>query len=818
MKTKRTSLILFLIVACIFLCNTNTYSQQTASQLYEKALYMEEAKGELQKAIDLYQQILKDNLENRQVSAKALLHMGMCYEKMGLKKAHKTYQEIINKYPEQKDEVLAARERVNYLEAFAANLNKKAKQHLKKGNELFSRWEYESAIEEYKNAIKLDPNTLLAQNAQYSIGQSWFRVGKYDEALATFKTLIEENPESNIAPVTELMIEHVQIAKENDKGTEQVINYSDENTIVDPESGITYRKVKTFTGKNDLISYTGGGFNMLPDGRFLVLENKVVPTDGSDPFTLVNMNALRAVYSPDIKNAAFYADSAIWIVPVSPKTGHATGQPEKLLDGSYIYQGIVSWAPDGKKIAFSRFDETNTGNIWTLSVSDGKLMPVTNSMGIKRTPAWSPDGRLIAYEDDGIWLAPTNGDETKMILKNGGCPQWSPDSKWLYCGNYENSQLYSLDSHNNYEFNFPKQVGCFGTFSSFGNKMLFYKSSYDEKWGLKVVSISGGPSFKPAPSEAVYGSQWAADSRFILAQGENENGDIGYKIIPFNGGSPVEVKLNVNDEPFPFSYSPDLTMLAFTVKKENGVDLYIAPFSMEEASTTEPARLIFDGWSGGAYNVNFSWSPDGSRVALIHEGDIWIIPLEDGNPLQITNTPLDRRWVNWSPDGKMISYHIPSKQIGIMYTILASGGNPKIVAKVEGPATTWSPNSKSITIISNNKLELVSIDGEIIKSYDIPKELGTERSSGLHYSPDGKHLAWISYIEEDSFINTYSFADAKFTQLAYEEEDDFKYGISWSPDGKWLSYLTYEGEKVRPEGTLWEADFEEVKEKLLQSK
>ena len=39
---------------------------------------------------------------------------------------------------------------------------------------------------------------------------------------------------------------------------------------------------------------------------------------------------------------------------------------------------------------------------------------------------------------------------------------------------------------------------------------------------------------------------------------------------------------------------------------------------------------------------------------------------------------------------------------------------------------------------------------------------------------------------------------------------------NWSPDGKWLSYLTYEDEKVRPEGALWEADFEEIKEKLLQ--
>ena len=43
---------------------------------------------------------------------------------------------------------------------------------------------------------------------------------------------------------------------------------------------------------------------------------------------------------------------------------------------------------------------------------------------------------------------------------------------------------------------------------------------------------------------------------------------------------------------------------------------------------------------------------------------------------------------------------------------------------------------------------------------------------------------------------------------------NFKYSMYWSPDGKWISYLTEESVKVRPEGILWEADFNEVIEKL----
>ncbi len=41
---------------------------------------------------------------------------------------------------------------------------------------------------------------------------------------------------------------------------------------------------------------------------------------------------------------------------------------------------------------------------------------------------------------------------------------------------------------------------------------------------------------------------------------------------------------------------------------------------------------------------------------MIHEGDIWIVPLNSENPTQITDTPENERWVDLSPDGKWICY------------------------------------------------------------------------------------------------------------------------------------------------------------------
>ncbi len=107
--------LLLLLVVCLCFSKTTTFSQQSSGQLFEKALYTEEVKGELQNAIDLYQQILESNPESREVAAKSLLHLGICYEKLGLKQARGTYQDVVNKYPDQQVEVAKAKERLNRL-------------------------------------------------------------------------------------------------------------------------------------------------------------------------------------------------------------------------------------------------------------------------------------------------------------------------------------------------------------------------------------------------------------------------------------------------------------------------------------------------------------------------------------------------------------------------------------------------------------------------------------------------------------------------------------------------------------------------------
>ena len=93
---------------------TPSYSQ-TPEQLYQKGLMKEEGEGALQEAIDLYNQIAENSNADKSIQAKALLHIGMCYEKMGKEEATKAYQKLVNNFPSQKNEVAIARERLSKL-------------------------------------------------------------------------------------------------------------------------------------------------------------------------------------------------------------------------------------------------------------------------------------------------------------------------------------------------------------------------------------------------------------------------------------------------------------------------------------------------------------------------------------------------------------------------------------------------------------------------------------------------------------------------------------------------------------------------------
>ena len=104
-----------IIIAALLAVNTYSLTAQTPEQLYQKGLTKEEGEGALQDAINIYNQVADNSNATTSLRAKALLHIGMCYEKLGTKEAVKAYQHLVANFPGQKNEVAIARERLSKL-------------------------------------------------------------------------------------------------------------------------------------------------------------------------------------------------------------------------------------------------------------------------------------------------------------------------------------------------------------------------------------------------------------------------------------------------------------------------------------------------------------------------------------------------------------------------------------------------------------------------------------------------------------------------------------------------------------------------------
>ncbi len=94
-------------------------------------------------------------------------------------------------------------------------------------------------------------------------------------------------------------------------------------------------------------------------------------------------------------------------------------------------------SPSAKRVVVSA-----RGDLWTLPAKNGSPRNLTRTSGAaERDPAWSPDGRWIAYFSDvtgeyELYVIPADGSApAERLTQDGNCyrysPIWSPDSKWI---------------------------------------------------------------------------------------------------------------------------------------------------------------------------------------------------------------------------------------------------------------------------------------------------------------------------------------------------------------------------------------------------
>ncbi|MGQ9610214.1 MAG: tetratricopeptide repeat protein [bacterium] len=273
-------------------------------------------------------------------------------------------------------------------------------EHFDKARAFISSGQYIEAVDEFKIIISLERDgSEFEQNARYWIGQCYFRMKMFDEALSVFESLIADYPKSAIVPVARLMVSQTKQEKAKQRAEDE--SDLDIDVIDDQKTGVKYTRTNQIIGKSDIIKYTSAGFSLSPDARFLLWEAQVIPLDVGEPFKLVDFPAYRGYWSPDMKKIAFCSSGKTWVIHVSPETGMPMGEAQKVLD----FHAQVTWSPDSEELAF--FGE----GICSVSIKDGRRRQVahdpfpTAGCDWAYNLKWSHDGKTFAFSaySNGRW-------------------------------------------------------------------------------------------------------------------------------------------------------------------------------------------------------------------------------------------------------------------------------------------------------------------------------------------------------------------------------------------------------------------------------
>jgi serine/threonine-protein kinase len=192
-----------------------------------------------------------------------------------------------------------------------------------------------------------------------------------------------------------------------------------------------------------------------PDGRRLALgiEMKGVDlylydfqNDVLSRLTFLNQLTYNPVWTPDGKHIVFQSigadnQSLLWI------RSDGAGEMQKLLEVKALVEPH-SITPDGRRLAYQQRTKTNF-EIWTLplDVTDpdhpkpGKPEPLARTTANEVEPAFSPDGRWMAYASDEsgayeVYVRPfqdaAGGGKWQVSSGGGKIPVWSHDGKNLF--------------------------------------------------------------------------------------------------------------------------------------------------------------------------------------------------------------------------------------------------------------------------------------------------------------------------------------------------------------------------------------------------
>lgn len=226
-----------------------------------------------------------------------------------------------------------------------------------------------------------------------------------------------------------------------------------------------------------LLDFPISSFEFSPDSRQLLYISAYEDPQHDDPAVL------RGTKAPM---------SAVYILNLQ------TGEQKRLTSFGQNCSG--SWSPDGAQLALS-FGTEQKSDIYTASLDGKHTRRLTDSPLINTRPAWSPNGKMIAYlsfspqaseaQDAGVYVTDALGAYKKRISSmTASSAAWSPDGKSLLLQLADG--LILTDANGEKAVNPIPAIGrpLDALFTPDGQEIIF-RSNHEEEWYLYAVELNG---------------------------------------------------------------------------------------------------------------------------------------------------------------------------------------------------------------------------------------------------------------------------------------------------------------------------------------